>query len=195
MVNKASKGSTFERQICATLSRWWTQDLKEPRTDIFWRTAGSGARASARSKRGRRTANQYGDLCAIDPTGQPFVDLITTEIKRGYNRHTVADLLDKPCKAKTQMYEDWFVKAQCDHERAGSFSWLLIAKRDLREPLVFMPKILEVGLYDAGSRFSYPCLWLTLDKSSGPFDIVGVTFRQFLIGVDPEHIRQLVKEV
>ncbi len=191
-MDKAAKGGRFERSVAKQLSLWWTKGQSE---SVFWRTSGSGARASTRSKTNRRTAFQYGDLCATDPAGQPFIDLITTEIKRGYNRFSIADLLDRSPKAKIQKYEEWFVKIQRDHERAGSFSWLLIVKRDLRETLVFMPKALETELFDAGAIFTQPLLWLAVNSLEGSFNVVGMTFAHFLIGVQPEHVRQLVKEV
>lgn len=191
-MGRAAKGSKFERWVAMQLSNWWTCGQSD---SVFWRTSGSGARASTRSKANQRTAFQYGDLCATDPIGQPFIDLITVEIKRGYNRHTIADLLDKPLKARVQTYQDWFAKAQRDHERAGSFSWLLIVKRDLRETIVFMPKVLETELFHAGAEFTKPMLWLTVDSSKGLLDVVGMTFTSFVIGVSPEHVRQLVKEV
>jgi len=42
-----AKGSSFEREICTILSKWWTNNERD---DVFWRTAGSGARATTRSK-------------------------------------------------------------------------------------------------------------------------------------------------
>lgn len=44
------KGSVFEREICKALGRWWTDGERD---DIFWRTAGSGARATCRLERGK----------------------------------------------------------------------------------------------------------------------------------------------
>ena len=76
-----AKGSGFEREISHALSHWWSYGTRD---DIFWRTAGSGARATMRSKKQLKTMNQYGDLTTIDPTGQPFIDNNLIEIKRGY---------------------------------------------------------------------------------------------------------------
>ncbi len=58
------KGSNFEREICKLLSLWWTNDKRD---DIFWRTSGSGARATTRSKTKQKTFGQYGDVQATDP--------------------------------------------------------------------------------------------------------------------------------
>ena len=95
----ASKGATYERSLCVSLSQWWTQELPEPRTDIFWRTAGSGARATIRHRKNKKTAGSYGDITALDPIGKQFLDAITIEAKRGYSRHTIHDLLDKSDQA------------------------------------------------------------------------------------------------
>lgn len=142
-MTKSGKGSGWERDLCRKLSLWWTQSLKLPRDDVFWRTSNSGGRATTRSKKGKRTTNHYGDICAVDPIGQPLIDLLVIEAKRGYNRCTIADLLDKSEGAAIQTYEGWFTKAQSDCQASGSLSWILIHKRDRREPLVFMPRVVS----------------------------------------------------
>lgn len=131
-----AKGQQFERDVCVLLSRWWTGGEND---SVFWRTANSGGRATVRGKKGKTTRGQYGDICATDPIGQPFIDLFNVEIKRGYSRHTFADILDCPSNGAMPKYLEWFVKAQKTSEEAGTYSWLLIAKRDRREPLIFVP--------------------------------------------------------
>ena len=80
-----AKGSDFERTICKELSQWWSrEEEKKERDDVFWRTAGSGARATVRQKQGKDTSASYGDVTSIDPIGYPFVSLFLLEIKRGY---------------------------------------------------------------------------------------------------------------
>ena len=87
--SKAStKGSAFERQICKELSLWWTY---EDRDDIFWRTSNSGGRAIRRSKKKKQTFGQYGDIQAVDPIGQPLMDVLTFELKCGYPGVSVLD--------------------------------------------------------------------------------------------------------
>ncbi len=138
MANRAAKGSVFEREICTQLSLWWTGGA---RTDIFWRTAGSGARATTRAKSGQTTANHYGDLCAIDPIGQPFVDFFTCEAKRGYNKHTLHDLLDCGPRHKLPVFGDHILKAIKSHKAAGTQAWLLITRRDRRTTWVWWTPI------------------------------------------------------
>lgn len=133
MGNRAAKGSDFERQFCRRLSLWWTAGEDD---SIFWRTSQSGGRATTRAKAGKRADRHCGDLCAIDPIGEPLLRLISWELKRGYNRATFHELLDKPAQAKPPLYQEWFAKAESDRERAGAVYWALVHKRDRREPLL-----------------------------------------------------------
>lgn len=66
------------------LGKWWTQDLDNPRDDIFYRTSGSGSRHTARMKQNMPTYNSAGDMGYLDPIGRAFVDFFLVEIKRGY---------------------------------------------------------------------------------------------------------------
>ena len=138
-----NKGNAFEREICRQLSLWWTQHLPTPRDDVFWRTASSGGRATQRAKSGKQTKGHYGDVCASDPIGQPLLDMVTIELKRGYNHCTLHDLLDKPEGAVQQTYEKWIKQAQEESCLAGTKGWLIIHKRDRREPVVLMPSFLN----------------------------------------------------
>ncbi len=134
----ANKGSNFEREICKLLSLWWTNNKRD---DVFWRTSGSGARATTRSKIKQKTFGQYGDVQATDPIGQPLIDLCTIEIKRGYSKSTFADLIEESqtANAKPCMYAKFIQQARQDHNKAGSFSWMLIIKRDRRKPIIIIP--------------------------------------------------------
>ena len=136
MVNGHAKGSEFERKICKDLSEWWTGGK---RTDVFWRTAGSGAMAKTRSKTGGAAFGQYGDIQAIDPIGQPLIDVCTLELKKGYNRTTIHDVLDATSKAKEQEFETFTRQASTDAQNAGSPFWMLITKRDRRLEMVTIP--------------------------------------------------------
>jgi hypothetical protein len=134
--NKRGKGSKFEREICKVLSLWWTKGKRE---DVFWRSTTSGARATVRSRQGKGTFGQYGDVQATDPIGQPLLDVCNIELKRGYSTQTIAHLLDSLPGNKPQAYERFIEQARADHKKSGSRFWLLIIKRDRREPLVFIP--------------------------------------------------------
>jgi hypothetical protein len=127
-----AKGSQFERDICRQLSLWWTNGESD---SVFWRTSNSGGRATVRSRKGLKTKNHYGDIMAVDPIGEPFLNFFTVELKRGYNRHSIADLLDQD----KPLYLQWIKKACKEVTEAGSKHWLLIVKRDRRETIVMMP--------------------------------------------------------
>ena len=131
-----AKGGDFEREICKQLSLWWT---KGERDDVFWRTSGSGARATVRAKKGLNTSLSHGDITAIDPIGVPFIQRVTVEIKRGYNDSSIAAMLDKPKTAKAQPWEVFLQQAVSSAQEAGTVWWWLICKRDRKETLLYMP--------------------------------------------------------
>ena len=133
---KSSKGSQFERDICRLLSLWWSN---EERDDLFWRSAGSGAMAKTRKKVGKSTFGQYGDVQATDPLGQPFLDVFTVELKRGYSKDNFANMVDKREGAAMQAWESFLHQVKEDTQNAGSLYWMLIWCRDRRQPIVYLP--------------------------------------------------------
>lgn len=144
---KSGKGSSFERGVCVELSKWWSDDKHE---DIFWRTSTSGARATTRQKKGQRTSNQHGDVCAIDTDGQPLIDLLTIELKRGYAKNSIQDLIDRLPTAAAQEIEVWINKAIISRKASGSRSWIIIMRKDRRKALVLMPSVLFTRLFPNG---------------------------------------------
>ena len=143
------KGSKFEREICGALSLWWS---KQAHDDYFWRTASSGGRSTARSKKGKTTANSCGDICATDPEGAPFLKVFAIEVKSGYNKFSIQDILDAPPKAAKQVYEEWIEQAKESSRQSGSLSWLVIFRRDRREALAMLPSSVFYRLLGASMR-------------------------------------------
>jgi hypothetical protein len=136
MAGKA-KGGAFERDICKRLSLWWTDDERD---DVFWRTASSGGRATQRKKKGKDTFGQAGDVQATDPIGQPLINLFTIEIKRGYKEATVTNLLDRlDTEKRPSPFEQFIHQVTTDKNIANSVSWMIIAKRDRKKIMVYMP--------------------------------------------------------
>lgn len=129
------KGASFEREFCKQLSLWWT---KGERDDVFWRTHGSGARATQRAKAGKRTKGQYGDVCATDPIGIPLTELIVFSLKRGCSKHSLQDLLDCP-KRLQDGWETWIEEVEEVHRQSGSKSWIIVVRRDRRNAIGVMP--------------------------------------------------------
>ena len=188
---KSNKGSSFERDICKKLSLWWSNNTDD---DIFWRTSGSGARAKTRSKKSLSTFGQAGDVQATNPIGQPLIDLCSIELKRGYSKHTIADILDAPNDAKEQMYESFINQAITDSQNAKAKTWLLIVKRDRREALIFIPydfhyNLTQIGI-EKGESNAYAFISFT-GKNKQHYRIFVCHLNEFLSVVPPEHILKL----
>lgn len=130
-----AKGSRFEREIAKQLSLWWTHGSRD---DIFWRTSQSGGRATIRRRKGKSTANQDGDLCAIDPCGQPLMDKVTIELKVGYNAWTIKEIIDSPTREKATILEKFFQQCERESENQKHDSWWLITRQDRRRTLLFI---------------------------------------------------------
>lgn len=135
-MGKSQKGGEFEREFCKDLSRWWTNGARD---DIFWRTAGSGGRATARRKQGRTTANSNGDIMATDVLGIPLLNVFAFELKRGYSKHTIVDVFDKAPNSALQEYENWIVQAEESQRNSDAESWAIVTRRDRRVAMLYMP--------------------------------------------------------
>lgn len=187
-----AKGGQFERETCVTLSLWWSRGEHD---DVFWRAQTSGARATTRAKKGKRTRGQVGDIAATHPSGKPLLDLFCIELKRGYPRSSCVDALDRLPREKPRHWEAWVLKAAGSVESAGSRTWMLIAKRDRRRTLVFMPlrwwatiecciPLQRLQRHDfAGS--------VTLDLPDAE-TIVGMPFEYFLKVVTPKVVKRVL---
>jgi len=146
-----SKGATFERKFCRLLSSWWGDS-----DDIFWRTAGSGAMAKTRSKKSKTTFGQYGDIQAVDPLGQPLMNLMVIELKRGYKKWSPFDSVDKLNTTK-QPFELFLDQVLQDRKNAGTPYWMLVTQRDRRGIIVFVPHTLSKRLkLKQGALYNIP---------------------------------------
>lgn len=173
------KGNPFEREICKELSSWWTGGKRD---DIFWRSATSGARATVRFRKGKRTAGGCGDICALDPIGEPLLDVMTIEVKRGYSRHTIFDLIDRRPSAAAQMWEKWIEQAERESRESGSFAWAIISRRDMRETLICLPCRLSLRL---------PLHPIQVIVDLPPISCWMTTLSSFLQTVKPSQIKHL----
>jgi len=180
------KGSQFEREVCKILSLWWTDGKRE---DVFWRTAGSGARATQRNKIGKKTFGQDGDVQATDPIGQPLIDLCSIEIKRGYSKNTIFDILDKPKKAKLQIYEQFINQSCKENKNSGAIYWMLITRRNRRETIVFIPYWFFKEL-----KALNPLIHLeTHLRFNGSYCIYALKLNSFLNIITPRNIKTMIK--
>ena len=187
----ASKGSSFEREICKQLSTWWSKGIEgAARDDVFWRSSQSGGRATQRAKFGKRTSGSYGDINAVDPIGQPLLRYFTFELKRGRSHGLPADLIDcKPTK-KVRPFEKALVQALTAAELAGSFTWALICKPDRREVMIYLPTIHARQFIVRRPPVVYSLL---VNPAETRYVFAGWPFRTFLKLVKPADIAKAVK--
>lgn len=196
----ANKGSPFERLICKELSLWWTSNLRD---DVFWRSSNSGGRAKGRGRKGKKTFGSHGDIAAVDPIGSSLIDFLTIEVKRGYSKFTIADLLDRSERSAQQQWEVWYQQVIESMEQSGSYSWMIISRRDKRESIVFFTYHLLELLREEGAFRKRPSQLLLFNTSirlvgsvsKVPERIVGTLFSDWMSGVSPTHIRSLVRKV
>lgn len=194
----AAKGGDYERMFCKALTKWWAgrSDVKDV---LFWRTAGSGGMATRRSWKGQSTTGACGDIRATGSEGEPLTDRITFELKRGYNKApnvTLSDLLDKPDKAKVGTLEDWLHQARESARLARTPYWMLVHKRDARDPLVYIPDSLFDALYaqPTHNTMLVPLVRARLivrglSRVTLPFCVT--TLDEWFRAVSPETIRRL----
>jgi len=182
------KGSSFERQLCKMLSLWWSNGKRD---DLYWRSSMSGGRATVRARKSKSTAGHYGDITSTDTVGRELTQLCVIEAKRGYQEHTVGDLVDATPANKPQ-FEDWVEQAMEEQELAGTPGWLLITKRNNREIMVYMPwkfyhlfSAHGVPLYECRPYLKF--LW-------GECGLFGTTLNSFLKVVTPDIISGMVEE-
>lgn len=134
-----SKGGTFEREVCKELSLWYSRGGDD---NVFYRTAGSGGRATARRRSGKRAENQAGDVGAVAEQGQSLIRLVHFEIKRGYNKVDLQDLLDRgPGRPGDpgRNWHDWIRKAEGEALETGASCFVLIVRRDQRRAVILGP--------------------------------------------------------
>lgn len=138
-----AKGASTEREVAKLLSLWWTADEKD---DVFYITAGSGARQTTRRKQNKETANSAGDLNYLDVEGKVLIDGVLFEIKRGYNELLdVLAIVDAKTTRKPNIILQWVEKAEREREENERLFISLIIRRDYKEYFIIIP----VGLVEA----------------------------------------------
>lgn len=144
----SEKGSKFERDISEKLSMWWTEGERE---DVFWRRD-SGARAKRRSRQGKNTFGAHGDICAVDLIGLPLTNICTIELKNGYGKWSLLDVIDKPPMRKNQKNEtlqpfEIFMQQVVEDANAVNTYPVIIGKRDKRQPFILIPRTMQKQIY------------------------------------------------
>jgi hypothetical protein len=170
-MGKSKKGGAFERETCGLLSLWWSHGKHD---DLFWRTAGSGGRATVRMKRGKRTLGHAGDICATSKSGKRLLRVVTLELKRGYNKSTLHDVLDAPMTAAEQVYVEWIKQARDSARMAKTPFWWLIARRDRRKPMLFFPESMLSKLSQMPQPIVKFYVFITEEDTTERIDVCGV---------------------
>ncbi|RLF30290.1 MAG: hypothetical protein DRN14_00090 [Thermoplasmata archaeon] len=169
------------------MSAWWTGGQRD---DVFWRSANSGAMAKTRSKTGKSTFGQYGDIQATDPIGQPLLDYFTIEVKRGYSAYTFMDMMDKKETAAMQQWEQFFHQVDEDRKNAGLDAWMLITRRDRRETLAFFPLRMMSHIDTYSALRQCPHIIARVDlKEGGSLHVYCCLLQDFFDRVSPENFR------
>ncbi len=191
------KGSSYERTVAVQLSLWYSHGKDD---SLVWRTAMSGGRSTVRAKKGKRTAGSAGDLTFTHPDAAPLFDQVTFELKRGYAKDGLGELIDREDANKPGTFEQWVVQANKSASVGMTPNWMIIHKRNRRPAMCYMnhglySKLKDDGL-SGGITLARPLvIWKgkirMTDKASGfakPITIVGLPFDQFLDLVQPESL-------
>lgn len=161
-----SKGGSYERHICRTLSLWMSNGFNE---DLWWRSAMSGGRATIKAKTNVFLAAQAGDITSIHPMSQPWAERYYFELKHRrdlkseFYRSVKNDSLQAfwaVAKVEAQRYgkepiiicrqnnaKDWFVVASPLHKRIS-------ANRACPIALSIFP-LYDMQVYDFASVLAY----------------------------------------
>lgn len=170
---------------------WWSEGKHD---DIFWRTDSSGGRAKFRKRYQKKdTYGQAGDVQAVNPIGQPLLDLFTIELKRGYSKNTIVDMLDKREHMSVQIWEKHVKQAMQDARNAKSISWMLIHRRDQRDALVDFPLGIarELEYLTSSKIWKVPHMECYLEsKEEKKIKVYSAKLSTFLEVIEPEHIIQ-----
>lgn len=133
MATKRTKGSAFEREMATAFSLWWTEGERD---DVFWRTQGSGGRATRRAQKGKKTRYQYGDMTFTDPIGKSIIEYASFEFKF-HKKFSVLGVLHN-----VDFQADWMVswaKAWRDGELSQR-NPILITKQNHGKPVMWVTR-------------------------------------------------------
>ncbi len=123
-----SKGASFERDICKALSLWLSNGANE---DHLWRSAMSGGRSTVAAAKGKRLADQAGDISAITPLGHTLTSRFMIELK--FYRDLGFPTL---YKQKGNLAKFWLT-ARKEAKRYDKLP-MLIAKQNQQDILVYL---------------------------------------------------------
>lgn len=180
-----AKGGQFERDFSTQLSLWWTKGQND---SVFWRTSNSGGRATVRQQKGKFTYGQFGDITSIDPIGEPLVRYMIFELKRGYPKADITRLIDKPKKAKEEIYEEWIRKSMKNAKQSNCPSWCIVHKKDRREATITLPSDIAGRLLN---NYKFNFIEVILDG----INVIYFKLDDFFKNVNPNTIKEIMQNV
>lgn len=136
MPAKSKKGGKFERYFSEAISLWYSHGEAD---DWFWRASQSGGRATRRARVKKTTAGHYGDIAACNPQAARLLEVVTIELKVGYNAYSIQDHLDAAPTMADQLWNQWIEQVQEAAETAQTPQWFLVTRRDQRQALITIP--------------------------------------------------------
>lgn len=191
----SQKGAVWERRWCVSLSKWFS---KGSRDDLFWRTSGSGARATTRARKGRTlTKYEYGDMTHVCPEGQPFTDLFSVEMRSRRDLKVLGVVYEMDPSLSLL---SWWAKATRDAELSGRVP-VLLTHVTRGKDMIWTP----TSLWDIVQQWSRPVV--RIDFECGPqtvrvdpgrqkvsdyflagCEVTGRLFEEFVAEVDPDSL-------
>ena len=176
-----AKGGTFEREICTKLSLWYSYGKDD---SVFYRTAGSGGRATHRRKKGKSTPNSEADIGSLTPEGMRLTRLIGFELKRGYNDQTLQDLLDHPRGGRPDdSCHSWLTTC----EATSTPTYAMIVRRDKRRAIILFKHDDVIGCVDSAIPY------IIIDNAMGHFVVFGLD--EFLQETCPVEFRDRLESM
>lgn len=140
MVDGKKKGGVYERDISKLLSFWWTDG---DRRDVFWRTEGSGAKATVNHREtGAINFNYYGDIGYRDSEGMIFIERVCIECKH-YKEFYVMDVLKD--NKNPSLLETFWEETLFEAEQSNRWG-ILIMKKNYFPDLIMMEE--DIFLFD-----------------------------------------------
>jgi len=185
MANKSSKGGEFEREFSKIFSKYVSNGK---RTDIFWRTAQSGGRATQRAKQNLKTEGAYGDITCLDSTYSFVTEACCFELKRGYNNTNFQDMVDGT-KKEPELKKFW-TQCERDRELGGRLFSIVVTKRDRKKPIITIPRKLH---YLISHKIGL-CLYNRIDISYKGMSTTSIPLEEFLENVPASSFLRILKE-
>jgi hypothetical protein len=148
MVNGKRKGSGYEREVAKILSWWLTEGRRD---DAIIRSVNSGGWNTIRKKKGVATRGQEGDLQANSEQGREFLSIFTLEIKTGYGKWCLLDVIDSPRQGQQQF--DKFLSQVDEASKTTKTEPLLIFRRTGRKSVVCMSNLCWNACRDSSDFF------------------------------------------